>query len=60
MAGLLGLWWPVPLLLAAVIVTQTLWFGRYDARGHCALRGRPFGFRPRSAATRTNAAASRR
>lgn len=28
------LWWPIPAMLAPIIVAQTIWFGRYHAKGH--------------------------
>ena len=29
-------WWPIPAMLAPIIVAQTIWFGRYHATGHAA------------------------
>jgi hypothetical protein len=29
-------WWPIPAMLAPIIVVQTIWFGRYHATGHAA------------------------
>ena len=29
-------WWPIPAMLAPIVVVQTIWFGRYHATGHAA------------------------